>query len=108
MQQGTLIDYRLRLRGLPIRWRTEITEWNPPHSFVDTQIRGPYRKWVHQHTFVEREGGTLMEDRVDYRVPLSWLMHRLFVKPDLVRIFEHRREVLQQRFPLNSQSVGSR
>src|SRR4051812_19823111 len=55
--KGTLIDYQLKLRGLPIKWRTKITMWNPPHEFVDTQIRGPYSQWIHRHTFTEIDKG---------------------------------------------------
>ena len=94
MGAGTLIDYRLRVRGMPIRWQSEITVWEPPHRFVDEQCRGPYRRWVHEHTFVSRDGGTLISDRVEYAVPgwlLEPLVHRWFVAPDLKKIFEHRK-----------------
>lgn len=99
MRAGVLIDYRLRLHLWPIRWRTEIAVWEPPHRFVDRQIRGPYRKWVHTHTFVARDGGTLMDDRVEYRVPLRWITHDFLVKRDLLKIFAYRRRVLMQQFP---------
>ena len=66
MRPGTLIDYRIRVHGLPISWRTEITEWQPPHHFVDVQLRGPYTLWHHTHTFEERDGGTLCLDHVRY------------------------------------------
>src|SRR3954468_5820724 len=59
MREGALINYKLRVRGFPIRWRTRINIWNPPHRFVDEQIRGPYRQWIHEHTFKRRDGGTL-------------------------------------------------
>ena len=94
MQSGTLIDYRLRLHGLPLRWRTEISDWEPPFRFVDCQLQGPYRLWRHEHTFEERDGGTLVRDRVDYAVPGGWLIERLFVRPDLKRIFAYRHERL--------------
>ena len=68
MFAGTLIDYRLKLRGVPIRWQTEITEWNPPHSFLDEQRRGPYRLWRHAHTFDETEDGVVVNDSVEYAV----------------------------------------
>jgi len=65
MRPGTLIDYRLRFRGFPLRWRSEITSWDPPHRFADAQVKGPYRQWIHEHTFVEKDGGTLAGDRVE-------------------------------------------
>jgi ligand-binding SRPBCC domain-containing protein len=94
MHQGTLLEYRLKLKGFPVRWLTEITEWDPPYRFVDRQLKGPYRKWVHTHTFEAKEGGTLVRDQVEYEIA-GWifepLIHRLFVGPDLERIFQHRR-----------------
>ncbi len=90
MGRGTLIDYRLRLRGIPIRWRTEITAWEPPVRFEDSQLRGPYQKWVHEHTFQEVNGGTLMRDRVIYSVPGGPLVERILVRGDVRRIFEYR------------------
>ncbi len=98
MREGTLIDYRLRVRGVPLRWRTRISAWQPPHRFVDEQIRGPYRQWIHEHTFEPREGGTLARDRVRYAVPFDGLLHRLFVRPDIEKIFHFRAEALQRRF----------
>jgi len=93
MRPGALIDYKLRVRGVPIFWRTEIAEWNPPYQFVDRQLRGPYRQWIHTHTFEEKNGGTLIQDRVEYAVPgwfLEPLIHRFFVKRDIEKIFQHR------------------
>jgi len=98
MREGTLIDYRLRVRGLPLRWRTRINVWQPPHRFVDEQLRGPYRQWIHEHTFEPRDGGTLACDHVRYAVPLDFLTHRWFVRPDIERIFEFRAEALRARF----------
>lgn len=95
MQAGTLIDYRLQLRGIPIRWRTEITAWEPPFRFEDSQLRGPYRLWEHEHVFEDRDGGTLMKDRVRYDFLGGRLVHNLFVEPDLRQIFEFR----QQQIP---------
>jgi ligand-binding SRPBCC domain-containing protein len=94
MHPGALIDYRLRIRGLPVNWRTRITTWNPPHRFVDEQLRGPYRVWEHEHTFEEKNGGTFMRDNVRYAVPFDFLVHALFVRRDVERIFEYRREAL--------------
>ena len=96
MRAGTLIEYRLRLHGLPLRWLTRIDAWEPPHRFVDRQLRGPYRHWRHEHTFAaDGRGGTLMRDRVDYSLPLGplgWLADVALVRRDLARIFDHRAE----------------
>ena len=94
MRAGALIDYRLRLRGIPLRWRSEITAWDPPHGFTDEQLRGPYRKWVHRHDFRAENGGTRVEDHVRYAVLGGALVDRLIVRPDLVRIFAYRREAI--------------
>ena len=98
MRPGTLIDHRLRIRGLPIRWRTKITVWEPPARFVDEQIRGPYRLWIHEHLFEEREGGTLVRDRVRYAVAFDVIVHPLLVRRDVERIFAYRTECLKRRF----------
>ncbi|WP_419163989.1 SRPBCC family protein [Candidatus Palauibacter sp.] len=98
MRKGTQIDYRLRLRGVPLRWRSEMTRWDPPHGFVDEQRRGPYRKWIHEHCFREEDGGTRVEDHVTYAVPGGALVDRWFVRPDLDRIFEYRRHAIAELF----------
>ena len=98
MREGALIDYRLRVRGLPLRWRTRINAWEPPHRFEDEQLRGPYRQWIHEHTFEAQAGGTLARDRVRYAVPLDWLVHDWLVRPDIEKIFRHRSEMLKRRF----------
>ncbi|NNF41689.1 MAG: SRPBCC family protein [Phycisphaerales bacterium] len=102
MSRETIIDYRLRIRGVPVRWRTEITSWSPPRRFVDEQRRGPYRRWVHEHTFeaVPGPGGeeTIMRDQVDYALPGGPLVHRLFVANDLRRIFTTRFERVAAHF----------
>ncbi len=102
MAAGRLIDYRLRVRGVPIRWRSVIRVWEPPVRFVDEQVRGPYRRWHHEHLFEERDGGTAVIDRVDYAVPggpgLERLVHRLLVGPDVRKIFDHRQQRLEEIF----------
>ena len=102
MGAGIVIDYRLRLHGLPLRWQSEITVWDPPRRFVDVQRRGPYRLWEHEHFFLPRDGGTLVQDRVRYAVPggplLAPVVERLLVRPDLERIFAYRRQRLKQIF----------
>ena len=96
MLPGTLIDYELRLRVLPIRWQSEITAWDPPRRFVDEQRRGPYRKWAHEHVFSPESSGTRVIDRVTYAAPGGALVHRLLVDPDLRRIFKFRRRRLYE------------
>ena len=98
MCEGVLIDYRLRVHGFPLRWRTRINLWQPPHRFVDEQVRGPYRQWIHEHTFEPRDGGTLARDCVRYAVPLDFLLHRCFVRQDIEGIFQFRSAALQKRF----------
>jgi len=98
MLVGTRIDYRLQLRGIPIRWQSEITDWQPPYRFADRQLKGPYRLWHHLHTFEESQGGTLVRDVVDYAVPGGWLIHWLLVRNDLIRIFTYRRQRLESFF----------
>ncbi len=97
MQIGTLIDYRLRVRGLPIRWRSEITAWDPPHRFIDEQRRGPYRLWHHEHRFEADGDATMAYDEVTYAVPLNWLLHG-FIRKDIERIFAYRQEQLEAWF----------
>lgn len=99
MQVGTLIDYRLRVHGFPVRWQTEITAWKPPYGFVDEQRRGPYRQWIHTHTFEEQDGGTLCRDEVVYSVPGGEFINRLVVQRDVQTIFNYRYAALRQLFP---------
>jgi len=95
IEAGSLIDYRLRLHGFPIRWRTRIRDWEPPRRFIDEQLRGPYRLWVHEHRFEAQNGGTRMEDTVTYRVPGGGFVHWLAVERDLRKIFGYRRMKVQ-------------
>lgn len=102
MQEGALIDYRLRLYGLPIRWRTLISAWAPPHRFVDEQLRGPYRWWIHEHTF-EPHGpngaSTLCRDSVRYGLIGGAIVNRVFVQRDLHKIFGFRARRLTELLP---------
>jgi ligand-binding SRPBCC domain-containing protein len=98
MGEGTLIEYRLRLHRIPVRWRTRIEAWDPPHRFVDAQVKGPYALWEHTHTF-EEDGpdATIISDRVRYSIPfgpLGEIADRLLVRRDLKLIFDHRREAV--------------
>ena len=93
MGPGALIEYRLRLHGLPVRWLTRIEVWEPGRRFVDVQLRGPYRLWQHTHSFQPHGDGTLVRDVVHYALPLGplgELARRAFVARDLERIFDHR------------------
>lgn len=98
MSAGTLIEYRLRLHRIPVRWRTRIESWEPPHRFVDVQVKGPYTLWEHTHTFeADGPGATIIEDRVRYLIPfgpLGELADRLLVQRDLGRIFDYRRDAV--------------
>lgn len=90
---GTLIEYRLSLGGIPFRWRTRLEDVAPGRSFVDVQLRGPYRSWRHLHTFDDAPGGTRVGDRVEYELPLGALgelAHAALVRRTLRRIFDHR------------------
>jgi len=98
MAPGALIDYRLRWRGVPLRWRTEIEIWEPTYRFVDRQIRGPYRLWRHEHLFEEHRGGTMVEDRIEYAAIGGRLAHWLAVDRDVETIFAYRRQALDSVF----------
>lgn len=101
MRPGARIDYRIRLRGLPVTWRTEIVEWDPPRRFIDVQLRGPYRTWEHTHEFHPVSGGTVVRDSVRYELPAGWLgevLRRAVVSRDINAIFEHRRACLARIF----------
>lgn len=98
MKPGTLIDYRLSLFGLSVRWRTLISDWSPPDRFVDEQIRGPYREWIHTHTFEETPGGTVIRDAVRYRLPfgLLGLPAQPLIRLQLNRIFAYRQRMTRE------------
>ena len=95
MRAGARIDYRLRVHGIPLKWQSENTVWEPPFRFIDAQTRGPYRTWIHEHTFESRDGGTSMRDHVQYAVTGGALVHNLLVAPDLEKIFTFRRNRLE-------------
>ncbi len=105
MKPGALIDYKLKVRGFPIRWRTEITQWDPTRGFIDEQLKGPYKRWHHEHRFdaESRYGveGTLCHDRVEYEVPggpLAGIANWLLVQRDVEGIFKYRAEALAGLF----------
>ncbi|HWC25295.1 MAG TPA: SRPBCC family protein [Solirubrobacteraceae bacterium] len=99
MGRGTLVRYRLRLRGVPVSWLTEITAWEPPHRFVDEQLEGPYALWRHTHSFEAAGDETLMRDLVRYRIglgPLGLLANALLVRRDLEAIFDYRAQRVRE------------
>ncbi|CAN5852592.1 hypothetical protein BH11PLA1_BH11PLA1_12270 [soil metagenome] len=101
MKVGTLIDYTLRLHGIKFRWRSRISVWEPGIRFIDEQVRGPYRQWIHEHTFQAVPGGTRVTDHVRYAVPGGALINRLFVRPQLDMIFRHRAAATQRLIVLD-------
>ncbi len=96
IRQGTIIEYRLSLHGFPMTWRSEITLWEPPNRFADTQLSGPYKQWIHVHTFAETNEGTLMTDEVRYRLPFEPLgdIAQFLIDRQLKHIFDHRQRMV--------------
>ncbi len=101
LQRGTLIKYALRWRVFPIHWTTEIVEWDPPHRFVDVQLKGPYKLWRHEHRFLREGNSTRILDEVQYQLPfgpLGRIAHALKVKRDVQTIFAYRKQAVERRF----------
>ncbi len=101
IRKGTLIDYELKLHGFPMTWRTEITQWNPPFEFVDTQLKGPYSQWIHRHTFTDLgDGRTKVADELRYRLPLEPLgdLFHFIVRGELEKVFDFRQKVIADVF----------
>lgn len=101
MNKGTLIDYWIKLSGIHFKWKTEITEWEPPYRFVDTQIKGPYKIWIHEHSFTSAGNSTIIKDIVSY-LPPGWLfepvIHKLIIKKKLENIFDYRQNKIKTIF----------
>lgn len=98
MKVGTEIDYRLRIAGIPVRWRSLISRWEPPYAFTDEQLRGPYASWVHSHTFAETAGGSTVRDSVAYELPLAPFgeIAHFFVRGELKKIFAFREKSIRE------------
>ena len=105
MVVGQLIDYKLKIHSFPIKWTSLISHYDPPYSFVDEQVRGPYALWHHTHLFKEQENGTLIEDQIKYQIPFSIfgkLLNFTFIKRDLENIFNYREKTISRLFQLKS------
>ncbi len=102
MAEGSTIEYSIQLGPLQQRWVSKIRDYHPPHEFTDLQLYGPYRSWIHRHTFLEVPDGTLVEDLVEYSLPLGplgHLAHWLWVKRELKKIFSYRENKIREFFP---------
>lgn len=102
MQKGTIIDYKIKLNGFRMNWRSEISKWEPPHCFEDTQLKGPYKIWIHEHRFEDLQGSTRMTDTINYLSPgwiFEFIPHKFFVKKKVESIFEYREKILKELFP---------
>jgi len=101
IKKGTLIDYKIKVNGIPFNWQTEITEWEPNKRFIDKQLKGPYRVWIHEHTFEEKDGKTIMNDHVQFLSPgwfLEPIINKLFIEKKLKGIFAYREKILTNLF----------
>ena len=97
MHQGLIINYKLKLYGIPFRWKTEITKWEPPYGFVDSQIEGPYKSWIHEHTFKALDAHTTeMQDHIEYDHAYGKSINKLFVGPNVKKIFAYRFKVIEE------------
>ncbi len=110
MGQGTELTYRLRVHGLPMKWVSRITEWEPDRQFVDVQMKGPYAYWHHRHIFEEVDGGTLIRDQVDFQIPFGkpgrWLLGNM-VESDIREIFGYRSDLTERLLSIPSLSAFS-
>tara|TARA_Y100000588_G_C14061248_1_gene841518 strand:- start:436 stop:927 length:492 start_codon:yes stop_codon:yes gene_type:complete len=100
MKAGAQINYKLKLHGIPVKWQSDITKWDPPNKFVDEQTKGPYTKWIHTHEFTKTPQGILIKDRVEYQVPGGFISNFLYVRNQLNQIFDYRQNKMQEYFAL--------
>ncbi len=108
MSRGAEIDYVIRMVGVPLKWRTQIVDYEPPHRFIDLQLSGPYSLWHHRHDFTETAEGTIVSDCVSYRLPLGplgRLAHRVMVRRQLLQIFRHRQATMPELLGVSCRSL---
>jgi ligand-binding SRPBCC domain-containing protein len=108
MNEGALLDYRMKLHGFAFNWTTRISAWSPPDYFIDEQLAGPYRQWIHRHTFSDGpDGSTIVEDEVRFRLPLAPLGEAAYpmVSKQLERIFLYRQEAITSIFLQGSDTI---
>ena len=101
MKEGAIIDYTVKIMGVPMRWRTMITSYKKNEYFVDEQLKGPYSYWHHKHTFKEVEGGVLIIDEITYALPIQafrLIVHPVLIKPQLNQIFNFRFQTIKDKF----------
>jgi ligand-binding SRPBCC domain-containing protein len=101
MEEGVLIDYRIKLYHIPFRWQTKITVWKPPFKFVDVQLKGPYKLWIHDHFFEESATGTRMSDYIEYQIPgglFAPIIHQQKIRKDIENMFDFRKKIIDQIF----------
>lgn len=104
IEKGTLIDYKLKLYGIPLRWKTKISDYSHNKMFIDEQLKGPYKQWIHTHSFQEQDNGTLIIDQVRYIIPFNFLGNLLlgkFIQNDINKIFNYRKQVITDIFKPN-------
>ncbi len=109
MREGALIEYRIKLSGFPMSWRTLISKWDPPYEFVDEQLAGPYKQWIHRHTFTELDKNkTLIQDEVRYKLPFEPLgdLAHFLVARQLKSIFDFRERAVEKYFMVEGDDTG--
>lgn len=101
IEKNTLIDYRLKLHGMPFKWKTLINDYVKNEFFIDEQVKGPYKLWVHTHSFIPENNGTRINDHITYKIPFGYignLLLKQYINNDLNKIFEYRKKIIEEVF----------